>query len=87
MSPVVWPVWLASTVPAAVWLQPRLPVLTLQDVLTLFFYQWGVICLSLILRDLTTLRQKAKSLELRLAQELKRREENKRNRKSIWRRR
>ena len=87
MSPVVWPVWLASTVPAAVWLQPRLPVLTLQDVLTLFFYQWGVICLSLILRDLTTLRQKAKSLELRLAQELKRREENKRNRKRIWRRR
>ena len=64
----VWPVWVASTVPAAVWLQPRLPGLTLQDVLTLFFYQWVVICLTLILRDLSTLQQEAKGLGQRLAQ-------------------
>ena len=37
----VWPVWVASTVPAAVWLQPRLRVLTLQDLLTLFCHQPG----------------------------------------------
>ena len=77
----VWPVWVASTVPAAVWLQPRLPVLTLQDVLTLFFYHWVVICLTLILRDLSTLRQEAKGLGQRLAQEVEKREENKRSRK------
>ena len=77
----VWPVWVASTVPAAVWLQPRLPVLTLQDVLTLFFYQWVVICLTLILRDLSTLQQEAKGLGQRLAQEVEKREENKRSRK------
>ena len=82
----VWPIWLASTVPAAAWLQPRLPVLTLQDVLTLFFYQWVVICLTLILRDLTTLQQEAKSLGQRLAQEVERREENKRSRRRVWRR-
>ena len=77
----VWPVWLVSTVPGAIWLQPRLPVLTLQDVLTLFFYQWVVICLTLILRDLSTLRQEAKGLGQRLAQEVEKREENKRSRK------
>ena len=77
----VWPVWLASTVPAAVWLQPRLPVLTLQDVLTLFFYQWVVICLTLILRDLSTLPQEAKGLGQPLAQEVEKREKNKRSRK------
>ena len=81
----VWPVWLASTVPAAVWLQPRLPVLTLQDVMTLFFYQWVVICLTLILRDLSTLQQEAKGLGQRLAQEVEKREENKRSRKRTWR--
>ena len=83
----VWPVWLASTVPAAVWLQPRLPVLTLQDVLTLFFYHWVVICLTLILRDLSRLQQEAKSLGQRWAQEVEKREESKRSRKRDWRRR
>ena len=77
----VWQVWLASTVPAAVWLQPRLPVLTLQDVLTLFFYQWVVICLNLILRDLSTLQQEAKGLGQRLSKEVEKKEENKRSRK------
>ena len=77
----VWPVWVASTVPAAVWLQPRLPVLTLQDVLTLFFYQWVVICLTLILRDLSTLQQEAKGLGQRLSKEVEKKEENKRSRK------
>ena len=83
----VWPVWLASTVPGAIWLQPRLPVLTLQDVLTLFFYQWVVICLTLILRDLSTLQQEAKGQGQRLAQEVEKREENKRNKKRTWRKR
>ena len=83
----VWPVWVASTVPAAVWLQSRLPGLTLQDVLTLFFYQWVVICLTLILRDLSTLRQEAKGLGQRLAQEVEKREENKRIKKRTWRKR
>ena len=82
----VWPVWLASTVPGAIWLQPRLPVLTLQDVLTLFFYQWVVICLTLILRDLSTLQQEAKGLGRHLAQEVEKREENKRSRKRDRRR-
>ena len=58
----VWPVWLASTVPAAVWLQPRLRILTLQDLLTLFCYHWVVICLTLILRNLSRLQQEAESL-------------------------
>ena len=83
----VWPVWVASTVPAAVWLQPRLPVLTLQDVLTLFFYQWVEISLTLILRDLSTLQQEAKGLGQRLAQEVEKREENKRIKKRTWRKR
>ena len=82
----VWPVWVASTVPAAAWLQPRLPVLTLQDVLTLFFYHWVVICLTLILRDLSTLQQEAKGLGQRLAQEVEKREENKKSRKKDRRR-
>ena len=77
----VWPPWVASTVPAAVWLQPRLPVLTLQDVLTLFFHHWVVICLTLILRDLSTLRQEGKDLGQRLTQEAEKREENKWSRK------
>ena len=83
----VWPMWLASTVPAAVWLQPRLRVLTLQDLLTLFCYHWVVICLTLILRDLSRLQQEAKSLGQRWAQEVEKREESKRSRKRDWRRR
>ena len=82
----VWPIWLASTIPAAAWLQPKLLVLKLQDVLTLFCYHWVVICLTLILRYLTALKQEARSLGLRLSQEVERKEENKRSKKRIWRR-
>ena len=86
MSPAVWPIWLASTVLAAVWLKPRLPVLTLQDLITLFLYHWGIICFSLLLRDLTTVQQQVERLEQRLVQEEKRREENnRRRRKRVWR--
>ena len=83
----VWPVWVASTVPAAVWLQPRLRVLTLQDLLTLFCYHWVVICLTLILRDLSRLQQEAESLGQLWAQEVEKREESKRSRKRDQRRR
>ena len=76
----VWPVWLASTVPAAVWLQPRLRILTLQDLLTLFCYHWVVICLTLILRDLSRLQQEAESLGQRWDKEVKNREEKEQSR-------
>ena len=86
MSPAVWPIWLASTVLAAVWLKPRLPVLTLQDLITLFLYHWGIICFSLLLRDLTTVQQQVERLEQHLVQEEERREENnRRSRKRVWR--
>ena len=83
----VWPVWVASTVPAAVWLQPRLRVLTLQDMLTLFCYHWVVICLTLILRNLSRLQQEAESLGQRLAQEVEKREKSKGSKKRAQRRR
>ena len=82
----VWPVWLASTVPAAVWLQPRLRILTLQDLLTLFCYHWVVICLTLILRDLSRLQQEAESLGQRWDKEVKNREEKEQSRKRDRRR-
>ena len=82
----VWPVWLASTVPAAVWLQPRLRILTLQDLLTLFCYHWVVICLTLILRNLSRLQQEAESLGQRWDKEVKNREEKEQSRKRDRRR-
>ena len=82
----VWPVWLASTVPAAVWLQPRLKILTLQDLLALFCYHWVVICLTLILRNLSRLQQEAESLGQRLDKEVKKREEKEQSRKGYRRR-
>ena len=89
MSPAVWPICLASRVLAAVWLKPRLPVLTLQDLITLFLYHWGIICFSLLLRDLTTVQQqmeRLERLEQHLVQEEERREENnRRRRKRVWR--
>ena len=86
MSPAVWPILLASTVPTAIWLKPRLPVLTLQDLITIFLYHWRIICFSLLLRDLTTLQQQVERLEQRLVQEEERREENNRRiRKRVWR--
>ena len=83
----VWPVLVASTVPAAVWLQPRLRVLTLQDLLTLFCYHWVVICLTLILRNLSRLQQEAESLGQRWAQEVEKRDKSKGSKKRRQRRR
>ena len=86
MSPAIWPIWLASTIPAAIWLEPKLPVLTAQDLITVFLYHWGIICFYLLLRDLTTVQQQVERLELRLVQEEERREENsRRSRKMVWR--
>ena len=82
----VWPVWVASTVPAVVWLHPRLRVLTLQDLLTVFCFHWVVITLTLILRDLSRLQQEAESLGQRWAQEVKKRERKKQSRKGDMRR-
>ena len=63
----VWPVWIASTVPAAVWLHPRLRALTLQVLLTVFFFHWVVITLTLILRNVSRLQQEEESLGQRWA--------------------
>ena len=82
----VWPVWIASTIPAAVWLHPRVKILTLQDLLTLFCYHWVVICLTLILRNLSRLQQEAESLGQRLDKEVKKREEKEQSRKRYRRR-
>ena len=61
-------------------------MLTLLDLITLFLYHWGIICFSLLLRDLTTVQQQVERLEQRLVQEEKRREENnRRRRKRVWR--
>ena len=73
MSTPVWPIWLASTIPAAIWLEPRLPVLTGQDLITVFLYHWGIIIFSLLLRDLTMAQQQVERLEQRLVQEKDRR--------------
>ena len=70
----VWPLWIGSTIPAAVWLHPRLKVITIQDLITVFFFHWVVIILTLILRNLHRLHKKADSLEQCWAQECKRRD-------------
>ena len=77
----VRPVWIASTVPAAVWLHPRLRALILQDLLTVFFFHWVVITLTLILRNLSGLQQEAESLGQCWAQEVEKRERKKQGRK------
>ena len=87
MYQVVWPVWIASTIPAAVWLHPKVPTLTLQDLLTVLFYHWVVICITLILRNLGRLQEEAESVGSRLNEEVKKREEKEQSRKSHRRRR
>ena len=56
-----------------------------QDLLTIFFFHWVVITLTLILRDLNRLHQEAESLGQRWAQEVenrdRRRPSGRRNRK------
>ena len=77
----VWSVWIASTVPAAVWLHPRLRALTPQVFLTVFFFHWVVITLTLILRNVSRLQQEEESLGQRWAQEVEKRERKKQGRK------
>ena len=56
-----------------------------QDLLTIFFFHWVVITLTLILRDLNRLHQEAESLGQRWAQEVgnrdRRRPSGRRNRR------
>ena len=89
MSTPVWPIWLASTIPAAIWLEPRLPQLTAQDLIAVFIYHWGICFFSLLLRDLTEAQQQVEQLEQRLVKEKERREEKNRKRekgrKEAWR--
>ena len=56
-----------------------------QDLLTIFFFHWVVITLTLMLRDLSRLQQEAESLGQRWAQEVgkrdRRRPSRRRNRR------
>ena len=72
MSTPVWPIWLASIIPAAIWLEPRLPVLTAQDLITVFIYHWGICFFSLLLRDLTEAKRQVVQLEEELLKERRR---------------
>ena len=83
----VWPVWIGSTIPAAVWLHPRLSAITIHDLLTVFFFHWVVITLTLMLRDLHRLQQGTESLEQCWAQEIERRENERRDRRRPGKRR
>ena len=87
MHQALWPVWIASTIPAAVWLQPKGDTVTLQDLLTILFYHWVIICITLILRNQSRLEEEAESAESRLNEKIKRREEKEQSRKSHRRRR
>ena len=73
MSTPVWLIWVASTIPAAIWLEPRWPVLTAQDLIAVFLYHWGIIVYSLLLRDLTEGQKKVVQLEGQLGKEKRKR--------------
>ena len=77
----VWPVWMGSNIPVAGWLYPRLSVIKLQDLLPAFFCHLVVVTLTLILRDLHRQQLVTESLELRLDQEIERRESERRDRR------
>ena len=74
MSTQVWPIWLASTIPASIWLEPRLPQLTAEDLIAVLIYHWGICVFSLLLRDLTEAQQQVQQLEQHLVKEKKRKE-------------
>ena len=76
MSTLVWPIWLASTIPVAIWLEPRLSHLTAVNLVAVFLYLLGICVLSLLLRDLTEKQRQVQQLEQRLAKE---------KRKESWR--
>ena len=76
MSTPVWPIKLASIIPAVIWLEPRMSQLTAQDQTAVFLYHWGICVFSLLLRDLTEAQQQVQQLEQCLEKEKKR--------KDIW---
>ena len=69
MSNPVWPIWVLSLIPAAIWLEPKLPILTAQDLISVFLYLWSVAIYSLLLRDLTEGQKKVVQLEEQLDKE------------------
>ena len=70
----MWPIWLASTIPAAIWLEPRLPNLTVVDLVVILLYHWSVIVFSLLLRERTDAQMQVQQLEQQLAEEKKKKE-------------
>ena len=74
MSTPVWPIWLASTIPVAIWLEPRLSNLTVVDLVVVFLYHWSVIVFSLLLRERTETQIQVEQLEQQLAEEKKKKE-------------
>ena len=82
MSTPVWPICVASTIPAAIWLEPRLPALTAQDLIAVFLYHWGICFFSLLLRDLTEEQQQVEQLKESLVKEKERRKGRKEHRSS-----
>ena len=74
MSTPVWPIWLASTIPAAIWLESRLSHLTAVDLVAIFLYHWGICVFSLLLSDLTEAQQQVQQLEQPLTIEKKKKE-------------
>ena len=77
MSTPVWPIWLASTIPAAIWLEPRLPHLMVVDLVVVFLYHWSVIVFSLLLRERTEAQIQVQQLEQELAEKKKKNESRK----------
>jgi hypothetical protein len=63
MSTPVWLIWLASTIPAAIWLEPRLPNLMVVDLVVVILYHWSVIVFSLLLRERTETQIQMQQLE------------------------
>ena len=72
MSTHVWPIWILSLIPAAIWLEPKLPILTAQDLISVLLYLWSVAIYSLLLRDLTEGQKRAVQIEEQLGQEKRR---------------
>ena len=77
----VWPMWMGSSIPVAVWLYPSLIVITLLDFLPAFFFHLVVVTLTLILRNLHRQQLLTESLELRLDREIEKRESERRDRR------
>ena len=61
-----------SLIPAAIWLEPKLPILTAHDLISVLLYLWSVAIYSLLLRDLTEGQKRAVQIEEQLGQEKRR---------------